>query len=421
MSFFFKSFTIKKCRICGSKKISRYIDLGKQPPSNSFVKKKDIFKQKKYPLRVVLCKNCGLSQLDTVVSSKSIFDKYAYLSSTSKAVIITYGQMVKKLIKRFNPKKNDLIIDVGSNDGVTLDQYPKNKYNLLGVEPSSAIYYARKKKLNCIKKFFNYDLSNKIKKKNGFAKIITATNVFAHNHEINDFTKGIKNLLDKKSGVFVMEFPYVKDMLDKLYFDTIYHEHLSYFAITPLDYLFKKHGLKIFDYERLPVGGSGPAFRVYVSHLNSNFSVSRKINNILKLEKNWGVKKLKKYIIFSKKVKNLRLKLLKMISNLRSKNKLIGAYGAAAKGNTMLNYLGMNSKIIFAVADNSEKKVNHYTPGSNIKIIPDNIFLKTKCKYALLLAWNYADFFLKNSKFIKNKGKFILPLPKPKLIPNEKN
>ena len=264
-------------------------------------------------------------------------------------------------------------------------------------------------------------MSNKIKKKNGFAKIITATNVFAHNHDINDFTRGIKNLLEKKNGVFVMEFPYIKDMLDKLYFDTIYHEHLSYFAITPLDYLFKKHGLKIFDYERLPVGGSGPAFRVYVSHLNSNYSVSSKINKILKLEKNWGVKKLKKYNIFSKEVRNLRLKLLKMVSNLKSKNKLIGAYGAAAKGNTLLNYLGMNSKIIFAVADNSETKVNHYTPGSNIKIIPDNIFLKTKCNYALLLAWNYADFFLKNSKFIKNKGKFILPLPKPKIIPNEKN
>ena len=176
MSLFFKSFKLKKCRICGSKKISRYIDLGKQPPSNSFVKEKDIFKQKKYPLRVVLCRNCGLSQLDTVVSSTSIFDKYAYLSSTSKAVIITYGEMVNKLIKRFNLKKNDLIIDVGSNDGVTLDQYPKNKYNLLGVEPSSAIYYARKKKLNCIKKFFNLKLSSKIKKKNGLAKIITATN-----------------------------------------------------------------------------------------------------------------------------------------------------------------------------------------------------------------------------------------------------
>jgi len=421
MSLFFKSFKLKKCRICGSKKISKYIDLGKQPPSNSFVKKKDLLKQKKYPLRVVLCKDCGLSQLDTVVSSTSIFDKYAYLSSTSQAVIITYGEMVKKLIKKFKPKKNDLIIDIGSNDGITLDLYPKNKYNLLGVEPSSAIYYAKKKKLNCIKKFFNFDLSKKIKKKNGLAKIITASNVFAHNHNVNDFTKGIKNLLDKQNGVFIVEFPYVKDMLDKLYFDTIYHEHLSYFAITPLDFLFKKHGLQIFDYERIPVGGSGPAFRVYVSHLNSNYSVSKKIDNILKLEKNWGVKKLNEYNNFSKKVKNLRVKLLKIISDLNSKNNLVGAYGAAAKGNTMLNYLGMNSKKIFAVADNSETKVNHYTPGSNIKIIPDSIFLQTKCKYALLLAWNYADFFLKNSKFIKNKGKFILPLPKPKIIPNEKN
>ena len=416
-----KSFKVKNCRICNSKKLYKYIDLGRQPPSNSFVKKKDIFKLKKFPLNVLLCKDCGLSQLDTVVLSSGIFDKYSYLSSTSKALIKNYEDMVKKIIKKFKPKKKDLIIDIGCNDGITLDLYQKNKYFLLGIEPSSAYFYAKKKNLNVIKNFFNFKLSDKIKKKNGFAKIITATNVFAHNHDINDFTKGVKNLLDIDRGVFVIEFPYIKDMLDDLYFDTIYHEHLSYFAITPLQFLFKNHGLKIFDYDKTLVGASGPALRIYVSHIHSKYPTSKKINNLLISENKWGVKKTKPYKKFSKEVKKLKIKLIKIINKIKLKKNLIGAYGAPAKGNTLLNYLGLNSKQIFAIADNSITKINHYSPGSNIKIISDNEFLKTDCKYALLLAWNYVDFFLKNSKFILNNGKFILPLPKPKIIPNEKN
>ena len=421
MSSKIKSFKVKNCRICNSKKLYNYINLGNQPPSNSFVKKKDISKQKKFPLKVILCKDCGLSQLDTVVLSIGIFDKYSYLSSTSKALIKNYEIMVKKIIQRFRPKKNDLIIDIGCNDGITLDLYQKNEYSLLGIEPSSAYFYAKKKKFNVIKRFFNFKLSQKIKKKSGEAKIITATNVFAHNHDINDFTKGIKNLLDKQSGVFVIEFPYIKDMLKQLYFDTIYHEHLSYFAISPLKILFQNHGLKIFDYEKTLVGASGPAMRIYVSHIDSKYRISKKINDILKTEKKWGVKKIKAYKKFSNDVKKLKIALLKIIKRTGVKNKLIGAYGAPAKGNTLLNYLGLNSKQIFAIADNSITKINHYAPGSNIKVISDEEFLKIDCKYAILLAWNYADFFLKNSKFILNNGKFILPLPKPKIIPNEKN
>jgi SAM-dependent methyltransferase len=421
MSSKIKSFKVKNCRICNSKKLYNYINLGNQPPSNSFVKKKDISKQKKFPLKVILCKDCGLSQLDTVVLSIGIFDKYSYLSSTSKALIKNYEIMVKKIIQRFRPKKNDLIIDIGCNDGITLDLYQKNEYSLLGIEPSSAYFYAKKKKFNVIKRFFNFKLSQKIKKKSGEAKIITATNVFAHNHDINDFTKGIKNLLDKQSGVFVIEFPYIRDMLKQLYFDTIYHEHLSYFAISPLKILFQNHGLKIFDYEKTLVGASGPAMRIYVSHIDSKYRISKKINDILKTEKKWGVKKIKAYKKFSNDVKKLKIALLKIIKRTGVKNKLIGAYGAPAKGNTLLNYLGLNSKQIFAIADNSITKINHYAPGSNIKVISDEEFLKIDCKYAILLAWNYADFFLKNSKFILNNGKFILPLPKPKIIPNEKN
>ena len=257
----------------------------------------------------------------------------------------------------------------------------------------------KKKKLNVIKKFFNFKLSQSIKKKNGNAKIITATNVFAHNHDINDFTKGIKNLLKKDTGVFVVEFPYIKDMLRNLYFDTIYHEHLSYFALTPLELLFKNHGLKIFDYDKTLVGASGPALRIYVSHADSHYSISNKMSKILNSEKRWGVKKIKIYKKFSDDIKNLKNELLKIISKV-AKNKLIGAYGAPAKGNTLLNYLGLNSNQIFAIADNSVTKINHFAPGSNIKVISDEDFLKTDCKYAILLAWNYADFFLKNSKFI---------------------
>lgn len=407
---------VKNCRICSNKKLYKYLDLGNQPPSNSFVKKKNI-KEKTFSLTVVLCKSCGLSQLDTVVSHKFIFSDYAYLSSTSKALVRHYNEMINNSCERFKLNKKDLILDIGCNDGIILDCYKKKYQNLLGIEPSSAGKIAKKKGYKIYKNFFNSKLSKKILSKNGYAKLITTTNVFAHIDNIKDFTNGISKILDQKKGVFIIEFPYLLDMLKHLYFDTIYHEHLSYLSITPLKRLFDKYNLKIFDVRSSKVGASGPAVRVYVCHKNAEFNIYKSVGIYLHAEKKFGIKKISPYKKFATNVRKIKLKLLKLIKNLKKKKFKIGAYGAPAKGNTLLNFLKLNDQTISAVAENNKIKIGCYTPGSKIKIIDDENFIKLNYKYALLLSWNYLDFFIKKSRYYKKaNGKFIVPFPKPRII-----
>jgi hypothetical protein len=405
---------VKKCRICDGLKFHTYLNLGDQPPSNSFFFKKNQ-KEKKYSLKVMLCSNCYLSQLDTVVSHKKIFDKYAYLSSTSGALVHHYQKFIKNICNKFKIKKNDNIFDIGCNDGIILNCYKKNFNNIYGVEPSSAGNIAKKKGFKIIKNFFSYSLAKKIKKTKGTARIITATNVFAHVDNLHDFTKGIEHLIDKKNGIFIIEFPYLFEMLKNLYFDTIYHEHLSYLSVSPLVILFDKFNLNIFDIQKSNMGASGPALRVFVSSKKSKYKVTKNVQYFLNYEKN-RISDVRKYKKFALNVKKIKVEINKIINNILKKGHKVGAFGAPAKGNTLLNYLNLKPQTISGIAENNKLKINTYAPGSKIKIISDEDFLKLGCEYALLLSWNYVSFFRKKSKFYKNGGKFIVPFPKPKIV-----
>ncbi len=412
----FSSKKNESCRICGNKELKTYLDLKDQPPSNSFIEKNQINNEEFFPLKVQLCENCGLSQLDTIVSPKDVFNDYMYLSSTSRALVNHYQGMTEKIVLNFKPKDNSLIVDIGSNDGITLKTYEKNKFNLLGIEPSSAAQYALDQGINTEREFFNYKFSDNLVKKYGRAKIITTTNVFAHVEDIKNFTMGIKNFLDK-DGVFIVEFPYLQNMIEEKLFDVIYHEHLSYLSIIPLLKLFSDHQLKIFDIERINIGASGPALRIYVSHYESKYEINNIVKDFENLEIKNNYKRIETYNNFANEVINLRNEIDDIIIKLASNSKKIGAFGAPAKGNTMLNFLGKSKSHIKAVADNTPIKIGKLTPGSHIPIVSDDEFNNMRFDYALLLSWNYADFFLKNSQFIKNNGKFIIPFPKPKIIP----
>lgn len=412
-------FSFKKntnCRICNNDILKTYLDLGDQPPSNSFVKKDELHNEEFFSLKVQLCESCGLSQLDTIVAPSDIFDDYMYLSSTSKALVNHYKEMTKKIVRLFKPQKNDLIVDIGSNDGITLETYEKNKFKLLGIEPSSAAKISSKKGINTENSFFTYDFSEKLVSKYGYAKIITTTNVFAHIEDIRNFTKGIKKFLDQQ-GVFVIEFPYLRNMLEDKLFDIIYHEHLSYLSILPLCKLFSDFELKIFDIEKVDIGASGPALRIFVSHLNSNYHVQNIVNDFVDYEKEHQFKSLSTYENFAKEVFKIRDNIENLISDLSNDKKKIGAFGAPAKGNTMLNFLKKSNSKIIAVADNTPTKVGKLTPGTHIPIVSDDEFNKMEIDYALLLSWNYVDFFIKNTEYIKNNGKFIVPLPQLKILP----
>ncbi len=404
------------CRICGSGHLHEYLDLGDQPPSNSFIDAGEIAGEQTFPLKTVLCTNCGLSQLSDVVSAADIFDDYLYLASTSKALCRHYTEMVGALLARFEPAEGSLVVDIGCNDGILLKGYPKDKYRILGVEPSSAGDYARKEGFEVVPAFFEESLGRRIAESHGGAALVTATNVYAHVDDIASFTRGIAGLLAPE-GVYVTEFPYLGDMLESCYFDTIYHEHLSYLALTPLVRLFADCGLKAIRVERTEVGASGPALRLFACRQDSPHQPDETVAGLLASEEAWGVRRPERYAAFAARVAEVRRELLETLAALKRDGRKVGAYTAPAKGNTLLNYLGLSAADIVAVSDNNELKVGKLTPGTHIPIVSDEAFLGLGISHALLLAWNYADFFVGNADFVKQGGKFIVPLPEIAIRP----
>ena len=403
---------LKHCRICFSNKLTSYLDLGKQPFSNSFLNYKDLKNEKKFPLKVVLCKHCGLSQLSIIPNTKFIFSKYDYLSSSSKALSNHYKKLVKKLVKNYDVFSTNTVLDIGCNDGILLNHYPKNFSNVIGVEPSDASKHIQQKRIKLIESFFNYKTSEEYLKKHAKPKIITITNVLAQIDNLNEFVKSLSNITDNES-LIVIEFPYLMHMIDKGLFDLIYHEHLSYFALTPLKFLFRKFDIKIVNFERLNIGASGPAIRLFLAKSNSIYKSSQKVAKQINYEKIWGIKKIKKYNVFKKKTKE-KIKKIKEIVYLKyNQGYKIGCFTASSKGNTLLNCLNFKKKVIQFASENKKKKIGKYTPGSHIKIISDKDFNKKRIDYAILLSWNYKKFFLSKTQFIKEGGKFIIPLPTP--------
>ena len=407
-----KNHILNHCRICFSKKLSSYLNLGRHPFSNSFLNFKDIKKEKKFPLATVLCKNCGLSQLSIIPNTKFIFSKYDYLSSSSKALSNHYKKLVTKIITNYAVDSADTVLDIGCNDGILLNHYPKNFKKIIGVEPSDASNHIKQKRIKLIKNFFNYKTSNDYLKKYTKPKIITITNVLAQIDNLNELAKSLKNITDKES-LIVIEFPYLLDMINKGLFDLIYHEHLSYFSLTPLKFLFKKFDIKIINYEKLNLGASGPAIRLFLARKQSIYKPVKKVLKQIDYEKRWGIKKIEKYNLFKKITQKKINKIKKIIYSKYNEGFKIGCFTASSKGNTLLNSLSLNKKIIQFASENNPKKIGKFTPGTHIKIISDKNFYKKKIDYAILLSWNYKNFFLSKSEFIKRGGKFIIPLPNP--------
>ena len=405
---------LKSCRICNSKNLSKYLDLGKHPFSNSFINKKQIRLEKKFPLELVLCKTCYLSQLSIIPDTKFIFDKYDYLSSSSRALSNHYKKLVETLSKQEKLKKDDVVMDIGCNDGILLNHYPDYLKNIIGIEPSNAINFVNKKKIIPLKQFFNFNNSKNYLKKFDKPKIITITNVLAQIEDLNDFAKGLQNVL-RDDGIIVIEFPYLKDMIDKGFFDLIYHEHLSYFSLNPIKYLFEKYDLRLFNYQKVEIGASGPALRVFLCKKNFKKKVTKKLKKQLKRELDWGLSNILKYKNFSKKTFRIIENIRGVIIKKYKEGYNLGCYTASAKGNTMLNCIKISKKIFKYTSENNKRKINKYTPGTHLKIINDVEFINKRIDYALLLSWNYANFFLKNSEFKKKGGKFIIPFPKLKI------
>ncbi len=371
---------LNNCRICKSKKLTKYLNLGLHPYSNSFLYKKDFVKEKKYPLELLLCSKCSLSQLSIIPDTKNIFKDYDYLSSSSKALTNHYENLVKKITNKFKVNFKDTVLDIGCNDGILLNHYHGRALNIVGIEPSNVVRKIKNKKIKIINKFFNYKTSLHFNKNFEKPKLITITNVLAQIDNLRDFTKGLKNISNNKT-IIVIEFPYSLTMIKKVFFDLIYHEHLSYFNLTSIKYLFRKFDFSLIDFDRIELGASGPALRIYLAKKNSIYKAKlKKINRQLHIERNWKVKNKIKYLYFGHKVKKKINQIKNMIYNLHKKGNKIGCFTASAKGNTLLNCLKLKKEVVQHVSENNTKKIGKYTPGTHFYIINDKNYLKKFAK-----------------------------------------
>jgi hypothetical protein len=406
-----------RCRLCDSRNGFKFLDLGYHPPSDQFLEKEKINNPiTYYPLEVFNCLNCGFKQLGYIVDPKILYQKnYPYESSLTKAGKDHYFLFAKSIVERFDIKKKDLVVDIGSNVGTLLRGFKKYGIKVLGIEPANNICkIAKKNKIPTVNSFFNSKVVKKINSKYNKPKIITATNVFAHVDDLKSFTNNIKNILDKKKGVFIIESPHFYFLFKNLEYDTIYHEHLSYLTIKPLVHFFKNFNMEIIDVEKKDIHGG--SVRIYVSFIG-NYKISKKVQAFCNLEDNKLLNSKKNLINFSKRVKINRIKLVSLLNKLIKQGKKIIAVSAPAKGMTLLNYCKIDLDYLSFATEKSTLKQGLFTPGTRIPVFSDSKIYKFKPHYALLLAWNFSNEIIRNNiKFLKNGGKFIIPIPKIKII-----
>jgi SAM-dependent methyltransferase len=405
-----------RCRICKNKKLEKILDLGEMPLANAFLDKNQIGqKEVSYPLRMVWCESCGLLQIDEIVPPEILFKNYIYVSGTSEALRKHFEGLATEVVINFKLSSESLIVDIGSNDGTLLKEFKKIDLKVIGVEPAVNIAkIAEESGVKTINDFFSEDVAKKIVKENGKADAITTTNTFAHIFDVDELLKGVSYLL-KDEGIFVIQVPYLVDLLENVEFDTIYHEHLSYFAVRPLKRLFVERDFKIVDIERVKIHGG--TIRVFVSKRKSRYNINENVNRLISLEIEKGLHEVTVYKEFAGGVEKLKEDLVSLLQRLKSENKKVIGYGAAAKGNTLLNYYHIGPELIDFIVDLSPMKQNKFTPGTHISIFSPERIYEAKPDYMLILAWNFANEIMKQQlKFKEMGGKFIIPLPEVKII-----
>ncbi len=407
--------TIKKCRLCESSKLIPYLDLGFTPHSDYFPTLEQLSKSETYyPLVVVLCENCGLSQLSYTVDPSVLYqDDYLYESSITKTGVNHYSDFAKSVIQKLGLTKKDLVVDVGSNVGILLDGFKAGGTKILGVDPAPNIArIANKRGIRTIADFFIPVVARAAKNKYGQAKLIVGTNVFAHVFDHKEFINAVKILL-KNDGVFIFESPHILNLVENLEYDTIYHQHLLYLSLKPVVQFFKKYGMEVYDVETHSIHGG--SFRVFAG-FKGKHTISENVSKMLKLEDTAGIHSLHDLKEFAKKVESHRKELMNLLNKIERSGKTVAIVSAPAKGMTLLNYCHIGPEHILFATEKSKLKIGRFTPGTHIPILPDSELLKRKPDYALLLAWNFASEIMKNlSEYKKLGGKFIIPIPKPKI------
>ena len=406
------------CRFCNSKLENIFVDLVNSPPSNSYLNKIQLDEPETfYPLKIYLCEKCFLVQIGEFKKAEEIFDKnYAYFSSFSTGWLNHCKKYVDKVSQKFSLNSESLVIEIASNDGYLLQYFKEKNIPVLGIEPTeSTAMVARVKGIETITEFFGVEFAKKLYNLKGKADLLLGNNVLAHVPDINDFVAGMKLVL-KDKGIITMEFPHLLQLIQNCQFDTIYHEHFSYLSFITVNQIFKKWGLKIFDVEEITTHGG--SLRIYSTHSENTFiNTNQSVLELLQKEEIAGLESLLFYKGFQEKVEKIKLDFLEFLIGHKLKNKKIVAYGAAAKGNTLLNYCGIKQDLINFVVDASPYKQGKYLPGSHIPIYNEDQLKIFKPDFIIIFPWNIKDEIIDQLKYIREwGGKFVIVIPKLSII-----
>ena len=408
---------LTNCQICNSSKMHLILDLGNQPLCDSLLTKETLNNpEPTFPLRMLWCEECSLAQLDYCVDGNEVYHlDYPYRTGITKELVEYLISMSDSLIQKYNLNQNDLVVDLGSNDGTLLSGFKEHGIKIIGVEPTNIAKIANKKNIETVQEFFTLDIAKNIKTKSGEASIILATNMFAHMATIGEVISGIESLL-KPNGVFVFENHYLLDVIHGGQFDTIYHEHLRTYSLKSLIKLFSYYDFTVTDVERgTRYGGN---IRVHVTK-GKNKNVSKNVESLLKLEEEFGLYELDTYRKFAVRVKTAKKDFMNFLFDMKKEGKTVVGNSCPGRSVTLLNYYGVDSDLLPYIAEQpTSLKLDMYLPGKQIPIVNNEILIQEQPDYVVLLAWHYATPIMNQLKERGLKSNFVIPLPDLKILEN---
>ena len=401
------------CRFCGTRVRHTFVDLGMSPLCQTHISPEQLNHMEPfYPLRAYVCHACFLVQLDEYVAPGDIFSDYAYFSSYSDSWVEHARRYAEQMTERFRLGAQSRVIEIASNDGYLLQHFVRKGIPVLGVEPAANVaQVAQEKGIPTTVRFFGRDTAGEIARETGQADLLLGNNVLAHVPKLNDFVAGMKILL-KSQGVITMEFPHLYRLIERNQFDTIYHEHFSYFSFSTVEKVFAAHGLVLFDVEELDTHGG--SLRIFARHAdNGALPVSPQVGALKRREQNEGFTRLETYSAFAEQVKETKRSILEFLIGAKRSGKTVVGYGAPGKGNTLLNYCGIRQDFIDYTVDRSPYKQGKFTPGTRIPILDPDKIRETRPDYLFILPWNLKDEIAAQMAYVRDwGGKFVVPIPR---------